>query len=280
MRSTATPLENPFAAVAQHLSHSQVSMFDKCQLAWWLKYVKGILKPPTVHMLLGQSYHAALAHNFNQKRLTGVDLPVKQVIQRFHSSFEQAVAEGRVAPVPGDDYDSYREPVAKLLAHYYEQYVKDKIEPLLVEHELTIPVPGINRQFVGIIDLQLSDGRMIDFKISSRRWQDSEITENSQASAYAMLYGIDIDFEFHIGLRGLKSPTVQILPMRRTQDDVDNYVRHLHDVVAVMKELESGNTDPTNHTGFCSEKTCQYYQECRDWKYGILDERGEALEAA
>ena len=268
MRSTATLLANPFEGISQHLSHSQVSMFDKCQLAWWLKYVKGIQKPPTVHMLLGQSYHAALAHNFNQKTVTGVDLPVKDVIQRFHSTFEQAVREGRVAPVSGNDYDSYRDPVAKLLAHYYREYVKDRMEPLLVEHELTIPVPGIDRQFVGIIDLQMSDGRMIDFKISSRKWQDSEITENRQATAYAMLYGIDIDFEFHIGLRGLKNPAIQILRMRRTQDDVDAYIRHLQGVVAKMKELEADNTDPVPYTGFCSEKMCQYYQECRDWNYG------------
>jgi CRISPR/Cas system-associated exonuclease Cas4 (RecB family) len=268
MRSTTPVLENPFAAVAQHLSHSQVNMFDKCQLQWFLKYVKGIQKPPTVHMLLGQAYHAALAHNFNQKTVTGADLPVKDILQCFHSTFEQAIREGRVAPVPNKDFDSYRDPVAKLLTHYYEEYVKDKMEPLLVEHELTIAVPGIERQFVGIIDLQMSDGRMIDFKISSRKWQDSERTENMQATAYAMLYGIEVDFEFHIGLRANKNPAIQILRMRRAQDDVDNYIRHLQDVVAKMKDLEEDNTDPVPYTGFCSEKTCQYWQECRDWRCG------------
>jgi len=269
MRSTVSG--NPFAGVANHISHSQVSNFDKCELQWWLKYVKGIQKPPTVYMLLGQCYHKALALNFEQKLLTGVDLPVDDVLERFSSAFDTAVSDGSINGVAGQNFEALKEPVSRLLAHYYHEYVREKMEPVLVEQELSVSVPGVDRQFVGVIDLQLSDGRMIDFKISSRKWQNSEVSENKQATAYAMLYGIDIDFEFHIGLRGNKIPAVQVLKMRRTQQDVDDYIRYLQGIVARMKGLESGDSAPVAYTGFCSEKICQYYQECRDWKYGRGD---------
>ena len=36
----------PFADIGQHISYSQVNMFDRCQLSWYLKYVKRIAKKP------------------------------------------------------------------------------------------------------------------------------------------------------------------------------------------------------------------------------------------
>ena len=85
----------PFAGIGQHISHSQVGLFDKCQLSWFVKYIKGITKPPTVPMLLGQCYHEALAHNFNHKLITGVDLPVEDVIRAYNIAFQQSVGNGR-----------------------------------------------------------------------------------------------------------------------------------------------------------------------------------------
>ncbi len=260
----------PFADIGRHISYSQVNMFDRCQLSWYLKYVKGIAKKPTVQMLLGQCYHKALALNFEEKRVTGIDLPANDVVLHFTSTFDDAVARGEIDSAPGLGFDSYRDPVARLLRHYYEEYVVDKMEPVLTEHEYVMPIPNCDRVFAGIIDVQLSDGTMIDFKVASRRWSGSEVTENKQATAYAMLSGRDVDFEFHIGLRANVKPAVQIVKMRRTQDEVDAYVRHLQSTVSQMKDIESGTADPFPRTGFCNEKMCQYYQECQDWKYGGL----------
>ena len=268
-------MTRPFADLEQqHISHSQVSMFDRCQLAWYLKYVKGISKLPTVQMLLGQCYHKALALNFNEKRITGVDLPRNDVVLRFTDLFNETVQEGRVDATCGQNLDSYRDPVARLLRHYYETYVIGKMEPLLVEHEFVVPIRDCDIVFAGIIDLQLSDGTMIDFKVTSRKWQESEAAENKQATAYALLCGWDIDFEFHIGLRANKKPKVQILKLRRTQADVDDYVDYLRNIIEGMKALQEGKQDPTPRTGYCNEKICQYYQECCDWKYGEWESDG------
>lgn len=258
----------PFARLDKHISHSQVSSFDKCQLAWFFKYVRGIVKPPTVQMLVGKCYHAALALNFAQKMITGIDLPEDDVIAHFNDSFSDAVDTGKIDLLPDQDPDAYREPVERLLRHYYQEYVVGKMEPILVEHEFVSSVPGIDRLFVGIVDVQLSDGMMIDFKVTSRKWSDADAARDTQSTAYAMLCGYETDFEYHVGLRANKIPKVQIIRTRRTRDDVDAYIRHLQDVTSQMKELEEGKADPTAYTGFCNEKICQYFWDCQSWKYG------------
>jgi hypothetical protein len=219
-------------------------------------------------MLLGQAYHKALAHNFYQKRITGVDLPLEAVVRQYNIAFQQSIRSGDIDAAPDLDLEQYRKPVENLLGHYYKNHVVSKMEPLLVEHEFSCSVPGSDRQFVGIIDVQLSDGTMIDFKVSSRKWSPTDIAENKQSTAYAMLYGYDTDFEYHIGLRANKNPAVQVVKLQRTQDDVDQYVQHLQNVVAQMRELEDGRTDPATCTGYCNQKMCQFYWECNDWKHG------------
>lgn len=264
----ASVATRPFAGLGQHISHSQVSQFDKCQLAWWFKYVKGITKPPTIHMLLGSCYHKALAHNFYHKRITGVDLPLEEILNQYNSAFQQSIRSGNIDAAPDFDSEQYRAPVERLLTHYYINHVVGKMEPLLVEHEFSCSVPGCDRQFVGIIDVQLSDGTMIDFKVTSRKWSPTDVTANKQATAYAMLYGYDTDFEFHIGLRANKKPAVQVVKLQRSRDDVNQYIQHIQDVVSQMRDLEENRIDPVPFTGYCNDKMCQYYWECQNWKYG------------
>lgn len=264
----------PFASIGKHISHSQVSLFDRCELAWWFKYIKGITKPPTIHMLLGQCYHKALAHNFFQKCHTGVDIPLDQVLRKYNSEYQQSIRSGDIDAPTSVDLEEYRLPVERLLAHYYTEYVVGKMEPLLVEQEFTCNVPGIDRKFAGIIDVQLSDGTMIDFKVTSRKWSPTDISENTQSTAYAMLYGYDTDFEFHVGLRANKNPAIQIVKLQRTNDDVNKYITHLQTVVSRMKALETGQDDPVPQKGYCNEKMCQYYWECNRWKYGDYQDYG------
>jgi hypothetical protein len=251
----------PFAGIGKHISHSQVSLFDKCELAWFLKYVRGIIKPPTVHMILGQAYHKSLATNLSQKMITGVDLPVEEIISCFEDTFNAAVNDGDIDASPEVDLYSYRDPVSRLLHHYYQEYVIGKMEPILVEHAMTCPIPGCDRVFAGIVDVQLTDGRMIDFKTTSRRWNVSNVADTNQATAYAMLIGYDTDFEFHIGLRANKNPAVQVVRLERRRENVEQYVKHLRRVIRRMGELESGY-EPAPRDGYCNEKMCQYYWEC------------------
>lgn len=258
----------PFADIGKHISHSQVSLFDKCELAWWFKYVRGITKPPTIHMLLGQCYHKALAHNFYQKRITGVDLSTGEILRQYNIAFQQSIRSGNIDADPDSDLEQYRKPVENVLAHYYTDYVVGKMEPLLVEQEFTCPVPGCDRTFAGIIDVQLTDGTMIDYKVTSRKWSPTDVAENRQSTAYAMLYGYDTDFEFHIGLRANKNPAIQVVKLQRTKDDVEDYVEHLQYVVSRMQELEEGHADPVPFSGYCSAKMCQFYWECNGHKHG------------
>lgn len=273
----ASVAAKPFAGVGRHLSHSQVNLFDRCQLAWYFRYVKGVDKPPTVPMLVGQCYHRALAYNFRQKLVTGEDLPPEEVVSYYCSAAGEALVPSSVHGYYAQDSDAVRDQGARLLDYYYRNYVVGRMEPVLVEHEFRSQIPGTDRSFVGIIDVQLTDGRMIDFKLTGRRWKDSDAGTDKQATAYAMLYGADLDFEYHIAIRGNKNPSVQIVQTRRTADDVREYVHFLHRALAQMEDIELGRTEPTLCTGFCNQKICQFWAECQEWKYGSQPPEQEFL---
>lgn len=196
-------------------------------------------------------------------RLLGRGLP-DEVVRFYNSAADEAMASGSVHGLYAQDADAVKEQGARLLDYYYRNHVVGQMEPLLVEHEFSCQIPGTNRAFVGIVDVQLTDGRMIDFKLTSRRWKDSDAAEDRQATAYSMLYGHDIEFEYHVALRANKNPKVQVLQTRRTLDDVELYVRLLHESLAMMEDIKIGEMEPTLCTGFCNEKICQYWQECQE----------------
>lgn len=269
-----------------HISHTQVSMFDSCMLHWYLRYVCKIRKPSTIQMMVGTVVHEVLAANFSQKAMTGVDLEIPALLDAYSAGFDKrandhSACELQVGQIPGD----FKDAGAALLAKYMIE-VAPPLAPALtklpdehgvmvdspiVELELAREIPGTGVDFVGVIDMREYNGKVIDYKVVGKKWGKNDADKKRQAIAYGFLLDEEISGEFHVGVRSAAKPIIQIVPAPVTRYDIDGYVGHLWDVVEAMKVVANGDMEPRVSSGFCNEKLCQHYYECRDWKMGTLE---------
>jgi hypothetical protein len=65
-----------------HLSFSQLSMYLRCSMQYYFRYVVGLKERPKVSLSLGKGGHAALEWNTKVKLRTGADAPTDEVVQK------------------------------------------------------------------------------------------------------------------------------------------------------------------------------------------------------
>lgn len=52
---------------APHLSVSQISMYLRCSLQYWFRYIQGIKAPPNLKLTVGKAGHEGLEFENRQK---------------------------------------------------------------------------------------------------------------------------------------------------------------------------------------------------------------------
>lgn len=252
-----------------HISHSQLSKLEDCSLNWYFRYVKGIKKPQSIQMLAGTCFHHAMATNFDQKIETGINLPEESVLAAFSDMFDTAVTADAVELKVGQSPSKFKNQGLLAVSAYYKDY-GCAITPGLVEHEMVAQIPGTDYNFVGILDLRKSDGTVVDFKLTGKKWSEDQAL-NKQVTAYAFLLGqSDINFEFHVVLRADK-PKVQVIPVKQTHLEINEFLDYVDSSLELMEDIRSGAVSPEPRGAYCNEHMCSYYQECQAWKYSMFE---------
>jgi hypothetical protein len=147
----------------EHVSASSFKMLARCPEQWRQRYVLGKKVPPALALLVGGADHAAIEHSMRQKVDSAVDLPLSEVKERFLEELESRVDNlggiGEVE-VPGADtkpkrqavYDDERKIGPEVVGVYHTR-VSPTLQPLEVEKEFSITVPGVPVPVVGYIDM-------------------------------------------------------------------------------------------------------------------------------
>ena len=79
-----------------HISFSQLNLFSNCAEAYRRRYILGEIIPPGVALLKGSGVHVGAAVNHAQKVNSGVDLPVKDIVDAAVAGFEDRRAKDGV----------------------------------------------------------------------------------------------------------------------------------------------------------------------------------------
>lgn len=78
---------------APHLSYSQLSMYLRCSMQYYFRYVEGLKERPNVSLSVGKGGHAALEWNTKAKIATGADKPADEVVQKASDFMDFYLAE-------------------------------------------------------------------------------------------------------------------------------------------------------------------------------------------
>lgn len=189
-----------------HLSFSQMSMYLRCSMQYWFRYVQHLKDKPKVSLAIGLGGHAALEKNAKRKLKTGSDAPVEELLD-WASDF----MDNELSRMPASEIEKDVEPGAtkdKFIAATKIFRIRDapKIIPVGVETTFTLdlnefdpmPLEDPIRLIKGKIDIISEDTETFmtpyndvikigvdDYKFVTRKRSQNEVNLSPQLTLYA-----------------------------------------------------------------------------------------------
>jgi hypothetical protein len=254
------------------LHWSQISMMCRCAAAYEFRYVKGIIRPPAIALIVGSSTHVSIEKNLKHKLETKgtllSDAEVRQIAADeintrwekdgadLSSLDEDEVGKGEKA-IRGAAVD-----MAVSLSSLHHHKLAPKINPLHLEREWDVEISGFPVDLKGTIDCQEPD-RIRDTKTSKvsppkdRAEKDEQLTMYSMASK--VLDGSIPKLSMDVLVK-TKTPKVVTLDTTRSDKDFEPLLAR---IAVVSKSIETGMFPPCDSGHYlCSQKWCGFFTLC------------------
>ena len=163
----------------RHLSVSQLRLLLGCARQWKLQYLEGLRPPPTVDLVVGVVWHAAIEDHLGRRlRSEPPDPPA--------SAAALAAAWALEAARPGIDWrrqtpDGARRLTERLFAAWLRD-LAPLVMPVAVEAPFSVPIPGAPGWTLdGRIDTVADDGWLIDQKTAGAPYTPEQVDADLQA---------------------------------------------------------------------------------------------------
>ena len=267
------PLPSWPAGLPDHLSASQITMYQRCREQYRRRYVLGERERPGAALVWGSADHYAHEQNFAQKIDSHEDLPVADVEEAFAEGFDRAVERsgGESEIQWGDDKPgTLKDDGTKLVAHYH-RLVSPKVQPVAVEREFSLVLLSVPVPIVGRIDVETA-GPGIERKTARRAESQPKPDWRLQGLVYQLEHGRSVDF--HVSVKK-KTPEI-ITPesnerfslpyVERTVRTAERLVAHT--AASIVSDYERlGPDEPwtgaVTHVWACS--FCGFKPSCPWW---------------
>lgn len=252
------------------IHQSQLVKFEMCGEAYRRQYVAGEQDLAGTAALRGSGVHGGAQVNHTQKKKTGKDLPKKDIVDAAVAAFEDRKAKEGFRLTLDEQSMGVKTAMARTvesittLSGLYADRVAPQIQPDLIEKKITVEIPGTEVDLAGTIDLSTTDGRLKDFKTSSRSKSQKDADESLQLTLYDFLYekqtgrkpsGVDLEV-----LVDLKTPKHQQLSTVRTEKDRQVFFNRTN---VMLKSRQVGLFAPAAVGSWnCSQKWCGFWDTC------------------
>ena len=251
------------------LHQSQIVQYTNCGMQYRYRYVDGIRTRPGVALITGTGTHKSVEENLRHKIATGHLLDEDQVADIARDAVNQAWDREGVTLVDEENLDGEERvrgktvDVAVKLARLHHTDLAPSLEPIAVERQFTLELPGRPVNLAGTIDIEEADG-IRDTKTFAKRPRQVDVDRSIQLDLYGLAKKtLDGKNPRRIALDVLvknKTPALQVY--QTTRDDSD-YQALLMRVDAVTSAIQSGMFLPTTPDNWrCSAKFCGYYDLC------------------
>lgn len=258
----------------EHLSCTQLGLWNFCERKWFWAYGLGLKKPKSSALLFGSAFDSAMNFVFEEKR-KGIEAPLSAV----HSAFYEAMEKGNEPNIIWENGDTYQ----KLLKHgprvinTFLKEFNDKINPTAVQHDIKIHLDN-GGLITGAIDI-LEEHSIIDNKTSKEFWKTegpfAKAPRELQPKAYSLYYlneygRMPAEFKYCIVTKE-EQPKTQFISFEVKKYEVENFKRDAQKVWDTIHEkLEIGKSAfkpvalEEKVPALCCKAYCQYFQECRN----------------
>jgi hypothetical protein len=254
----------------RHLSVSQLRLLLGCARQWRLQYLEGLRPPPTVDLVVGVVWHAAIEDHLG-RRLRGERADPEA------SGAALAAAWAREAARQGIDWRGRTpERARRLTERLFAAYLRDLaplVAPVAVEAPFSVAVPGAPGWTLdGRIDAVADDGWLIDQKTAGAPYTPEQVDADLQALAYLWAWrelhaapapGV----AFHVAVK--PSPwdggavATQELVTRRTGAQLDWFAGLLREAV---RQVEAEALPPDPGYRWCPRCPAVWAARCMPWR--------------
>jgi len=253
--------------VPRYYSHTQLSLFQKCPMAYKYRYVDGRKQaPPSASLHVGKKAHDTLAYNNLFKIKTGRDLKARDFIGRLEDVWKDGIKD--------IDWKSEKETAGaakdstiRMLQVYHERRAP-AIKPLAAERAFLVYVPFIcETPLFGYIDLEEA-ACVADYKTSgsspySTITPADHVKHNVQLSIYAMAkYVIERKLVKKAKLEYLvRTRTPDVVPLIGTKT-VEDLQRVAYLISSIDRCIKSGDFYPNTEAKMHTPNACGFWDHC------------------
>jgi len=250
-----------------HISPSQIDMFNRCAEQYRRRYILGEKIPPGVSLLRGASVHKGIEENNKYKLTNKEDLPERSILELIDFHFddyknrsgyvltreEESIGASKVL---GEAKD-----MAIAMGKVYYKDSAPNVMPELVESKVEIEFPKI--KLIGILDLADDKQRVIEYK-TGKRWTQGRADKSFQLSFYGMAYKVLKGIyprELIIGnFINNKKPVYSEISTQRDENDCKVLYNRIN---TVLDAIQKGVFTPCSSDSWqCSEQYCGFALTC------------------
>lgn len=269
-----------------HFSFSQMSMYLRCGMQYYFRYIKGLIMPPNLPLASGKAIHEALEYNGKHKISKKVDMPIADLNDVLVTSHDKYTKELDAVERKGAGKD--KDESLGILG-LYRRTQAPTITPIAVEHPFRLDLNVEDNDFeylpvIGYVDTyaSISDprpgptrGRTIialeDYKKVARKRSQTEVDLTPQLTLYDYVFNLQTEqMTDVVGYRQLgynrDGPFSQ--PIYRTpqpkEQRVARWTRVLNQMRRVQEAIAKGVFIPVDDPKVCG--WCGYRDICQDRK--------------
>lgn len=250
------------SSLKTHLSHTQISMFQRCPKQYEFRYIQGLKVPPDSKLILGISVHRGIEFNYEHKFKTKKPAKRNAVMDAYNDAFSENKK--------GVDFEGANPGVVKdsgyrMLGMHYDK-LAPSVQPILPpETQFEIEIPKVKRKITGYIDVLAKvlsiPLAVLDNKSTRRRFTQWDADISSQLTTYAYAVRKHIGRIPAVGFDVLAQKTNNVATERWLSSRTgDQLTRFEGTVQTIEKSIDAGLFPPVDDPQTCS--WCGYNKLC------------------
>lgn len=245
-----------------HLSYSSISSYLQCARHWRYRYIDRQPSPSSDALLFGSAWHKMISLVASGQGHLGKS--TLGSLNAWHTVMA-TMKELQDNPIA----DGVQELGERLLAAPEIVNAIGRLDPVHLDYEIELHVPGLPVPVTGFIDMIAADGLIYDFKTAGKKWTQDQADASLQPTVYLAalqqsgLVSLPAPFRYMIFTK-TKSPEVQIIDTVRTAADVLAFYELAREV---WRAIEAGIYVPNGIGSWkCSQNYCEFWNLCEGGK--------------
>ena len=273
-----------------HTSFSQLTMYLRCSMQYYFRYVLGLKQRPRLFFANGTAGHKALETNALHKIAHGEDQALDAMLATFSDTYDKEVAELEKRDLkPGDDIGKTKDGTVNVLT-YYRNVEAPLVTPRAVEMEFLVPLPATETYqtetppvngFIDQVSVRRPEpwrklGRRLrtsvdDHKFPARRMPQAKIDLSTQHDMYDLVLtraGVptdDLTLQVFLPPNKKEGPRVERMyrdaALMTPEARAARHERLLYKLRTVARGIKEGIFVPTDDPQTCAG--CGYRDMCQ-----------------